>query len=265
MRRRLVGRARAEDIEEEPVWMSLSDLMTALLAVFMLATVALVYSLAQKHDTLAEALEETEAAKQRSDQFDVMLTELSGREQARIGMVSEIGIELASQGIEVEIDETRSVLSIPVEVLGFESGSSAIDSQFEPTALALGEVIASVLIEDEKYKGLDTVFVEGHTDDIPMEGLHGGNWGLSTNRAISLWRLWEDRLSIDLGSLQGHSGEPLFSVSGYSDTRPINAVQKTDADRSVNRRIDIRFTEHRLTEEEINEVRGSPTVSAETP
>ena len=38
------------------------------------------------------------------------------------------------------------------------------------------------------------------------------------------------------------AGQPLFSVSGYSATRPVNTQQLTEDELRANRRIDIRFT-----------------------
>ena len=261
MSRRLLRRGRAPESSEETVWISFSDLMTALLAVFMLAAVALVYSLTQEQDALAEARADAEAAQARGDRFDEMLTGLGEGEQIRVEMVSEIAATLAERGIQVEVDPARSVLRVPVELLGFDSGSSEILPQHEDNALLIGQVIGDELREEDRHELLDTVFVEGHTDDVPMDSLFGGNWGLSTNRAISLWRLWEDKLPNDLGSLDGHSGDPLFSVSGYAETRPVNVVQATEADRAGNRRIDIRFTEHKLSQEEISELRDTTAAS----
>lgn len=263
MRTRVLVRRRAAETSEETVWISFSDLMTALLAIFMLAAVALVFSLAQEEDALASALSDAEEAKARGDRFDAMLSTLGTAEQVRAEMVSEVREALAARGIHVEVDASSSVLHIPADLLGFDPGSSEIPPQQRTNALILGEAIAQVLLQDDRYTLLDTVFVEGHTDDLPMEGLYGGNWGLSANRAISLWRLWEDELPVDLGALTGHGGERLFSVSGYADTRPVNAVQDSDAARAANRRIDIRFTEHRLTEEEIAAVREATEARAE--
>lgn len=269
MSRRYMRRGRAHDETDETVWISFSDLMTALLAVFMLAAVALVFSLAQEQEALAqtraeadEAKKVAEAAQARGDSFDALLGTLGTGELARIEMVGEIRDELAARGIDVEVDESSSVLRVPVHLLGFPSGSSDIEAQQQADALVVGQVISDVLLKDDRYKLLDTVFVEGHTDDVPMDGLHGGNWGLSANRAISLWRLWEDELPADLEGLTGYSGERLFSVSGYAETRPATE-QTTPGDRAANRRIDIRFSEHRLSEEEIVAIReGADTESS---
>jgi flagellar motor protein MotB len=271
MSRRLLARRRPEETGEESVWISFSDFMTALLTVFMLAAVALVFSLSQEQDALAQARTDADQAKAaaeqaqaRGDLFDAMLSGLGNDEQVRAQMVVEVRDALAARGIRVEVDATTSVLRVPVELLGFDSGSSDIRPEHEATAVTIGEVIAEVLLKGDRHKSLDTIFVEGHTDDVPMDGLFGGNWGLSTNRAIALWRLWQVRVPTKLDALVGRSGERLFSVSGYADTRPVNAVQSTDGDRAANRRIDIRFTEHRLSEEEINAVRDA-TGTTESP
>ncbi|MCM0639530.1 OmpA/MotB family protein [Cellulomonas wangsupingiae] len=262
MSSRMLRRRRTHEGTEETVWISFSDLMTALLTVFMLAAVALVFSLTQEQDALAQVRSEAEQARadaqeaqQRGDRFDAMLGSLSRSEQVRAEMVGEIRDTLAAQGIDVEVDAARTVIRVPVELLGFDSGSSEIQPQHEANAVAIGTAIADVLAMDERYQQLDTVFVEGHTDDVPMDSLYGGNWGLSANRAISLWRLWEDKLPMQLGDLAGRSGERLFSVSGYADTRPVNATQATRDQRAANRRIDIRFTEHRFSEQELAVIR----------
>lgn len=253
------------------MWISFSDFMTALVTVFMLAAVALVFSLTQEQDALVKAKDDAikakaaaEAAKARGDKFDALLGSLGTGEKTRADMVNEIRSKLAAQGIRVDVDPTSSVLRVPVDLLGFDSGSSDISPQHRANALVIGQVISEVLLEDDRYKVLDTVFVEGHTDNQPMTGVFGGNWGLSTNRAIALWRLWEGDLPTGLNTLVGHSGERLFSVSGYADTRPLKRRQATDSDRAANRRIDIRFTEHRLSEKEINAVRGRDN-AASTP
>lgn len=240
---------------EESVWISLSDLMTALLAVFMLASVILVFSLAQEQEALAVAKEEIKESEERSERFDAMLAGLGSAEQRRHAMVEQIEQELASHGIAVEVDATKSVIRVPVDLLGFKSGSSDIESKYEEHAILIGEIIGAKLLEDQRHLLLDTVFIEGHTDDVPMTSLSGGNWSLSAHRAISLWRLWERSVSTDLASLTGYYDEPLFSVSGYADSRPVNTTD-SDTARAENRRIDIRFTEHRLSEEEIRAIQA---------
>jgi hypothetical protein len=45
----------------------------------------------------------------------------------------------------------------------------------------------------------------------------------------------------ELNNLNNRNNQPVFSCSGYAETRPISK-NITDEDKRVNRRIDIRFT-----------------------
>lgn len=238
-RSRLRG-SRAD--EENPYWISFSDLMSALLVVFILAVVVLMTQLIQKQSDLASKQAELDSAR---TEFANQIGTLQEAEDVRAEMLSEIRDELVSEGIEVSVSENGSVLSIPSALLGFDSAAYDIKPEYRSVALTIGTVIAQNIEENDRMKYLDTVFVEGHTDDQPFDGLEGtGNWGLSTFRAISLWNLWGTDLpkNVNLSTLTSADGKPLFSVSGYGDTRPAEHDQATEADRSKNRRIDIRFT-----------------------
>lgn len=106
-------------------------------------------------------------------------------------------------------------------------------------------MIHEVISREKRVEFLDTIFVEGHTDNRPLQGFMGkGNWGLSTFRAISLWQFWSNALpeNSKLDRLMNKDNKPLFSVSGYGETRPVVSEQKTEDDFRRNRRIDIRFT-----------------------
>ena len=71
-------------------------------------------------------------------------------------------------------------------------------------------------MKNERFKYLDTVFVEGHTDSLQIKSGRywtKGNWGLSTDRAITVWKLWSEELELTptLNELLNHSKENLFS------------------------------------------------------
>lgn len=267
--RRILHRTRTADASEESVWISFSDLMTSLLTVFMLAAVVLVLSLTQKEDALADREAETKrlelAAQEQQTAFAAQLANVSQAEKVRAQMLVEIRDRLSAQGIEVTVSKDSSVLSIPTAALGFDSGSYEIRPEHQGVALAIGEVISDVLRTDERFRFLDTVFVEGHTDNQAFDGLDGtGNWGLSTFRAISLWRLWDAQLpgGQQLDDVRRDDGRPLFSVSGYGDSRPVQASQTSEAEKAANRRIDIRFTETRLTADDLAAILDDPVKAA---
>lgn len=249
--RRTRGRARSREDSENPYWISFSDLMTALLAVFILAVVALVLQLTEKQEALAD---EQRSAEEQRGLFTEQIGSLQQAEEVRSEVLVEIASTLQSQGIDVIVSENNSVLSIPTALLGFESSSYEIRPEHQAVALAIGSAMDDSLRRDDRFRYIDTVFVEGHTDNQVFEGLQGtGNWGLSAFRAISLWRLWDTALPEGggLDDLRRDDGSPLFAVSGYGETRPATDVQLTETERAANRRIDVRFTVIRPTAEDL--------------
>lgn len=228
--------------EENPYWMSFSDIMSALLVIFILASVVLILQLMEKQKD-----------------FDQKVNVLEQAEQVRRALLEEAVIELNQRGIKVELSENHTVLRIPNELLGFETGAYELMPRYEATALEIGRVLNKVITKEGRLNYLDTVFVEGHTDNRPFLGFMGkGNWGLSTFRAISLWQFWIKSLPSDQGLsyLKNQDQNPLFSVSGYGDTRPVNSHQITEEDYRVNRRIDIRFTIRRPSSSDYEVIKG---------
>lgn len=221
--------------EENPYWMSFSDIMSALLVIFILASVILILQLMEIQKEL----------EQRQVQFEEEVQELKKAEEVRRTILDEAVEALRQRNIRVEVSENHTVLRIPNDLLGFDTGAYELQMRYEDTAREIGEVLNAVLSQEGRIEYLDTLFIEGHTDNRPFPGFMGkGNWGLSTFRAISLWQFWSNALPENrrLDRLMNRAGQPLFSVSGYAATRPVNTQQLTENELRENRRIDIRFT-----------------------
>jgi flagellar motor protein MotB len=248
---------RRSETAGESYWISFTDLMSSLLFIFILAVVVLVLQLAEHQESLASQQDQLQEQQQ---QFDQQIADLGTAEQVRRELLFEVRDELQRKGIEVLVTENNSVLSIPSENLGFEASSYELEPTFEDVARSIGTSISTAIQKDDRLQYLDTVFVEGHTDNALFDGLEGtGNWGLSTFRAISLWRYWESDLpdSLRLGRLMNDKDKPLFSVSGYGETRPVQTEQESQEARAQNRRIDIRFTVIRPTSDDLADISDS--------
>ncbi|KAA0875317.1 chemotaxis protein MotB [Nitrincola tapanii] len=241
----LFRKAPAHVDEDNPYWMSFSDVMSALLIIFILASVVLIVQL----------MEIEEELQQKQLEFEQEILELQQAEAVRRTIIHEAAELLQQRGIRVSVSENDTVLSIPNEILGFDTGADQIGLQYRATALEIGEVLSEVIRKENRIDYLDTIFVEGHTDNRPLPGRRG-NWGLSADRAVSLWLLWDELLSPEhkLNELKNKDQQLLFSVSGYGPTRPVIENQVTDDDFRANRRIDIRFTIRRPTSEEYKRV-----------
>lgn len=217
--------------EENPYWISFSDILSGLLVIFVLASLALILELTQTRVVVNDAIREIAKA-----------------ETVRRDILREVASELRNKNIPIEISDNDTVLRIPDHLLTFETNEYRIPPQpgARNAALEIGEVLYNAIVREKRWQYLDTIFIEGHTDRR-VSPRHMGNWGLSTFRAISVWNFWNEQLPKEarLAGLVNHSGTPLFSVSGYGETRPMQFEQETEADFQKNRRIDIRFTVRR--------------------
>lgn len=232
--------------DENPYWISFSDIMAALLVIFILASLALMIELMETQDKV-----------------DVSIENIFKAEEVRRQILGEIKAELAVRNIIVEITDNESVVRIPEELLTFESDQYGIPKDLEARDIVyeIGAVIHSTIAKGERWRYLDTVFVEGHTD-IRRSHRHMGNWGLSAYRAISVWNFWNENLPEGqrMDALPNHNNEKLFSVSGYGATRPWTEMQATEDDYRKNRRIDIRFTVKKPTMEDFQAIRAGAGV-----
>lgn len=256
--------------EENPFLLSISDLMAALLAVFVLAVVLMMIQLERKKKELEEdrrrieitrleLIDSLKSIQETNDEVGKAIQQVSTREQNLAELLGGMQRELAGRGIQVALAESSTVLRIKEDELSFSLGSHDIPPQSKPIVDAIGEVLLNWLSPEERRRELDTVFVEGHSDSVKNFS-EMGNWGLSSYRAISLWRYWTENPGEQnsLAQLPNANDRPLFSVSGYSNTRPVDFLAMGETreveESSKDRRIDIRFTLIAVEEEQLDEI-----------
>jgi flagellar motor protein MotB len=126
----------------------------------------------------------------------------------------------------------------------FESGHADIKPEGRQAIQQLSQILYGELTKPEYKNAVETVFIEGHTDNVPIQNQYfQSNWELSTQRAINTWNLMRFDV-VGLNTLVNANGVPIFSCSGYADTRPVkdDAFDENSVEgRQANRRIDIRF------------------------
>ena len=198
---------------------SVSDLMAGLLSIFILA---LCYFMLN---------------------FQTVTNKYTGNTELRNQLLKDVGKDLQAQGLQVRIDTKQGVLRIPESVL-FESGEANIKEQGQAAVSKLSQSLLKTMTRPEYREALETVFIEGHTDNVPIHNeFFQSNWELSTQRAINTWNLMRNDVP-EFNWLVNPRGEPIFSCSGYAETRPVreNGLDpNSEAGRGANRRIDIRF------------------------
>jgi flagellar motor protein MotB len=213
--------------EDNPYWISFSDIMAGLLVIFILACVLLIIKLSTMEERVHDAIKEIQNAN-----------------QVRAAMLVEIRKQLAEQGIIVEISENYSVLRIPDERLYFDSLCYEIPDDKKKLLADIGYALYDAIVKNQRHAYIDTIFIEGHTDSRKAVSLEMGNWGLSSYRAIAVWKFWSEQTDIgpSFKALKNSYGKPLFSVSGYAATRPLVSNDNTTQKQRKNRRIDLRFS-----------------------
>jgi chemotaxis protein MotB len=221
-------RRRQRGEHEESYFVSMTDMMVGL--VFVLVVMLIYYALQYKQTT----------------------NDLTDTKIQRAKILQDVQERLKKQNVQVVIDTDSGVLRLPEDVL-FDKGSD----QVKPGGVeVLRKVGLAIQAEAPCYtaaspppgcpstkSGLESVFVEGHTDSDQMTGARD-NWNLSADRAVNTYRALVGQTpaltAITNARLKPTNPEPLFGVSGYGPTRPV-APETTEEGKRLNRRIDIRF------------------------
>lgn len=164
--------------------------------------------------------------------------------------------------LEVVINPEQDALRFQGEGL-FRSGSSELERRQREIVETLGRLLNEILVcftlGERSERGpdcrsghalIETVQIEGHTDGF---GDFIDNLRLSTERAnVSLIAMFDEERSIL--AHQNLRGEPVMSVSGYGQMRPIETNDTTEG-KAANRRIDLRIIMYAPTTiEEVKEV-----------
>lgn len=195
---------------------------------------------------------------------------LSDSDAQRAKILKQIQASMREVGFEVEIIEEQGVVRLPNKLL-FATGRSTIQNGgiAEKALIQLGIALEKVLPcftlgrnSDPKRNRkcnpsaafIETVFVEGHTDNIPVRGeIEPGisdNLSLSARRASNIFKRLINN-NKDLLEYLSVDKEPILNIAAYGATRPI----KNNADISRNRRIDLRFLMYTPRSDTLDEVK----------
>ncbi|MEA1071741.1 OmpA/MotB family protein [Sphingomonas sp. LY160] len=219
--------------EEENYFVSMTDLMVGLVFVFIILLMYFAIT------------------------FQSVTEELTGANNARSDILEELERTLKSKGVPVQVDLQDGVLRLPDSIL-FDSGQKQLKPEGEVAITHLSNALADVLpcysqgivrkpsCPATEHR-IESVYVEGHTDsDRYAQGRNGlqDNWDLSVVRATNTYRALTARRQ-ELQQLcvkKGARCEPILSVSGYGEQRPVPDRSGSIEDRKTrNRRIDLRL------------------------
>ncbi|MAZ87430.1 MAG: type VI secretion system protein TssL [Cellvibrionaceae bacterium] len=140
-------------------------------------------------------------------------------EQGAVEIAQALHDQIAKGEIEVETRGRKIIIRIR-EKGSFKTASAELNDDYYDVIDEIREVLRAKP---------GKVFVEGHTDNIPITTARfRSNWELSSSRAVSVaHELMKDGIN-----------ERRFAIAGYADTVPLVANNSRD-NRSRNRRVEI--------------------------
>ena len=210
---------------------SASDLMIGLLFIFIILVVVLALEQRRQEQVLQEQTE----------------TFIVAGDPRRF-VTDVIGNKLAEALPGAQLDLESGVISLPESVL-FDLGSAQLSPSGHEALAQASTLLAQALpcFVASQRKGeycdemnqfgheIETIFIEGHTDNIPLFRAGYDNINLSLDRARSVQRVLVQ--GTELEEYRNSNGLPLFSLSAYADTRPLAGTKPADP---RNRRVDLR-------------------------
>ena len=199
-------------------WVSISDLMSGVMAVVMLL---LVISVLQNTYAEMKHKQEMQGGKKK---------------QEMVKTLNEIKTEIDQQGgsdlIDFNIDQGKITLKDSV----FAKGSACITPKAAQAFMNIQPKVAAFLNTSQQ----SGIFVEGHTDNSPVSKpvtdyqkfctVYDDNYTLSAARAREARKLLTGKLDVTTAKR--------VIVAGYGDSQPITGVSPSDAS---NRRVVVRF------------------------
>ena len=201
-------------------WVSISDLMSGVIAVVMLM---LVISVLQNTYAEIKHKQELEGG-QKSQQQKVQK------------MMTDMKNSVSKQGADGLVDFNLDQGKITLKDNVFARGSACITPQAAQAFNSIQDKIGQFLT-DSQYAG---IYVEGHTDNLPVGSpvtnfqqfctVYDDNFTLSAARAREARKLL-------IGKLDAATAKRVI-VAGYGDSQPLKGIPPEDA---RNRRVEVKF------------------------
>lgn len=197
--------------------LSISDLMSALLLIFILILVGTLLKLAEQHEKNKE---------------DLQL--ISDQQRAKRSIIAQLKGEMDQ--FDIEVDPKTGVIRIKEAIL-FDYGKSELKENGKKFLQDFIPKYAKILFaKNEIRKQIGQVIIEGHTDN---KGSYNYNLWLSLKRAFSVASYIYSKSFIDFNF--GDVLRKKLSVVGKSFVNPI-ASNITKEGRRSNRRVEFKFS-----------------------
>lgn len=211
------------------VWLSVSDLMTGLMVIFLFVAIAYISRVQKSQSVLTDYIETKEKL------HDKLVNEFEGD---TLKWQMSIGKDLTMKFKE------PTVL--------FASGSSALTPRFKEILDEFLPRYFNILLNDSLRKNIQEIRIEGHTDDVPMPSYHIdpyiANAMLSQERALSVIKYFRTMPVFEsYTDAQKQLLEFWFTANGLSFGRALDdegnyiIASGKPINRDLSRRVEIRI------------------------
>lgn len=221
-------------------WQSYSDMMAALLMVFMLI---IAVSFVQLQKQQAEMKVQKELFEERGEEY-VRLKEELKEKQAQLDKIVGIKAEIIQslqkefheKALEISLDPKTGAIRFQSEIL-FDTGEHALTQEGKDSLTDIAPVYIEVLLNNEYADYISEIIIEGNCDS---RGTYESNLELSQQRAetVSLYciDLMKDRLSEE----EMETLLQRINVTGRSDKNVIYDENENE-DLKASRRVELKF------------------------
>ena len=235
---------RRPDDEETSYWLSYSDMMAALLLIFVLIISFTLMQSKRQYESKQEQLDEQK--KIIADQEKLLneqQKELDRIAGIRSDLVKALRDEFSGSSLNVKIDEKTGAITFDAGVL-FDVSDSELKEDGKKFINQSLPKYCSVLLSDDYRDYVSEIIIEGHTD---TNGSYIYNLELSQQRAFSVAKYCLTESNGIISSGQEEQLRTVLTANGKSYSNPIYG-DDGEVDMDASRRVEIKF---RLQDEEM--------------
>lgn len=263
----MAQRKRRQNEEETSYWLSYSDMMAALLLIFVLIiSFTMLQSKRQYEEKEKELLSQQNVIGEQQKQLDEQKKEMDSQKEIvnqqkeqmqaqqeqldkiigiKSALITALRDEFDGSELKVSVDSQTGAITFDASVL-FDKGKYEIKDagknfldQFLPRYF-------SVLLKDDFHQYVSEIIIEGHTDTT-ADYLY--NLELSQQRALSVAKYCLDEKSSSIPKDQIEQLQKIMTANGRSFSNPIYD-EDGSVDMDASRRVEFKF---RLKDEEMVE------------
>lgn len=239
-----MSKRRKREDEETSYWLSYSDMMAALLLIFILIiSFTILQSQTQYEAKEAELLAEQELVKSQQEQLEEQQEQLDKLIGIKTDLIEALKAEFEGSDLSVKVDAKTGAIALDSSIL-FDSGKFALKPSGEELLKKFVPKYIKVLTNDEYAEYISEIIIEGHTD---TQGDYLYNLELSQKRALSVSTFCLKDENEVLPDKQINNLKDIITANGKSYSNPVLDADGRE-DPAASRRVEFLF---RLKDEDM--------------